>query len=220
MRFLEKTALVVLVLVILSATEVRAQSSSMFRQTGFEQPLDLRDSWTYIEAQEVRELGLNDLVTIIVSEQAQTTSESIFNRRKDAILKAEMKEFLRLDEAGNLAVAALNSPTIDLQQRSRVQSDGEMEQRDSLRYTVTARIVDVRPNGNLVLEAHKTINASGQLWEYALTGIVRRDDILPNNTVLSEKIADLHIYKDERGKVSDSTKRGWLLKIIDVLTPI
>lgn len=220
MRFRVKTALAILALVILCDTEVRAQSSSMFRQTSFEQSLDLRNSWTYIEAPEPRELGTNDLVTIIVSEQAQTTSESTFTRRKDAKLKAELKEFIRLDGAGNLATAALSSPTIDAQQRSRVQSDGEMEQRDSLRYTVTARIVDVRPNGNLVLEAHKAINASGQLWEYALTGIIRRDDVLPNNTVLSEKIADLQIYKDERGKVRDSTKRGWFLKIWDVLAPI
>ena len=85
---------------------------------------------------------------------------------------------------------------------------------------VTAMVVDVRPNGTLVLEAHKTIRASGQLWEYALTGIVRRDDVSPANTVLSEKIADLQIYKDERGKVRDSTKRGWFLRVWDVLAPV
>jgi flagellar L-ring protein precursor FlgH len=205
---------------LFGAVEARAQSSSMFRQAGFEQPLDIRNSWTYIDIPEPRELGQHDLVTIIVSEQAQTTSESTFNRRKDANLKAELKEFIRIDDDGNLAPAALNSPTIDAQQRSRVQSDGEMEQRDAVRYTVTAMVVDVRPNGSLVLEAHKTINASGQRWEYALTGIVRRDDILPNNTVQSEKIADLRIYKDEWGKVRDSTKRGWFLRIWDVLAPI
>jgi flagellar L-ring protein precursor FlgH len=177
-------------IVLHGGSQASAQSSSLYRQASFQQPPDVRNSWTYIEAPEPRELGLYDLVTIIVNEQAQTTSESTFNRRKDAILKAELKEFIRLDDAGNLAPAALNSPTIDAQQRSRVQSDGEMEQRDAVRYTVTAMVVDVRPNGTLVLEAHKSIRASGQLWEYALTGIVRRDDVSPANTVLSEKIAD------------------------------
>lgn len=213
-------AILLMGLVLHTAAVAKAQSSSLFHQTGPEDPLDLRNSWTYIEAPEPRELGLYDLVTIVVNEQAQTTSESTFNRRKDANLKAELKEFIRIDDGNNLAPAALNSPTIDAQQRSRVQSDGEMEQRDAVRYTVTAMVVDVRPNGTLVLEAHKTIQASGQLWEYALTGIVRRDDVTPANTVLSEKIADLRIYKDERGKVRDSTKRGWFLRIWDVLSPI
>ena len=58
-----------------------------------------------------------------------------------------------------------------------------------------------------------------ELWEAALTGIIRREDVLPNNTVLSENVAELSIFKRELGHVRDGYKRGWFTYWFDRFSP-
>ena len=52
-----------------------------------------------------------------------------------------------------------------------------------------------------------------------MSGIVRREDVLPNNTILSEDVAELNIEKVETGHVRDGYKRGWLLRWLDNVGP-
>ena len=59
-----------------------------------------------------------------------------------------------------------------------------------MRFRIAATVVDVLPNGNLVLEARKSIRSNQDLWEYSLTGEVRSIDVSSNNTVLSDHIAN------------------------------
>ncbi len=86
--------------------------------------------------------------------------------------------------------------------------EGNLEAREigdtseQLDYNITARIVDIRPNGRLILEARKTMRVDGEIIESSLTGTVCPEDILPNNTVLSEKLAELQITTQTRGIVS------------------
>ena len=65
----------------------------------------------------------------------------------------------------------------------------------------------------------RTIRHNNELWEQSLIGEIRPEDILPNNKVLSENIADLRIEKRETGHVRDSYKRGWLFRIYDKVKP-
>ena len=67
--------------------------------------------------------------------------------------------------------------------------------------------------------ADETIQLNEEIWEQSLSGIVRRDDVLPNNTVLSEDIAELRIMKREVGSVRDGYRRGWFLRILDRYQP-
>ncbi len=88
-----------------------------------------------------------------------------------------------------------------------------------MQFRITAKVDDIRPNGTLVLEAHQEIKNNNEVWVQKLTGLVAREDILPNKTVLSEKIADLKIEKCENGHVRDAYKRGWLTRWVDEWKP-
>ena len=95
-----------------------------------------------------------------------------------------------------------------MQSQFRVESDIEL--RDQLTFRIASHIVDIQPNGNLVIEGHRTIRINEEIWQQSLTGIVRRTAIGPDRTVRSDEIADLRIEKREMGFVRDSYKRGWL----------
>lgn len=176
-------------------------------------------SWIYIDLPEPHEIKVHDIVTIIVDEKSEVTIQSRFNRQKNSNLKAELKEFVRINDRDNLDNAAQNSPTIDTNLTGRFNTTGQVADQEGIRYRIAATVVDVLPNGNIVLEARKTIQSNHELWEYTLTGVVRSADIARNNTALSENIANLKITKYQRGKVYDSTKRPWGVVLYDLLSP-
>src|SRR5690606_20274914 len=115
----------------------------------------------------------------------------------------------------NLANAALNQPTIDANLQSRLNSTGQSTEQEGIRYRIAATVVDILPNGNLVLEARKSIRTNRDVWEYSLTGMLRFEDVDANNTASSEDIANLNIVKRMHGKVYDSTKRPWGIRLYD-----
>lgn len=184
------------------------------------QPLRRRDvSWIYIDRPRPRKVGVHDIITVIVDEKSEVTQNSRFNRQRNAVYTAQLKEWLRINSDGNLDVAATNSPGINGQLRSQLQSFGTGLSQEGMKYRIAATVVDILPNGTLILEAHKSIRTNSELWEYSLTGRIRSQDVAGNNTVNSENIADLMIAKREHGKIQDSTKRGWLQRIYDFALP-
>ena len=84
---------------------------------------------------------------------------------------------------------------------------------------ITARVVEVMPNGNLALEARKELTINNEKQLLVLTGTVRPNDIDSNNTVLSSKIADAQIYYVGDGVLQDKQSPGWLVRIIDNIWP-
>ena len=75
------------------------------------------------------------------------------------------------------------------------------------RFSVT--VVDVLPNGNLVVEGRRTITVQGDLRVLTLAGIVRQVDILPNNSVPSYLVANLQMTLDAQGTEQAFTNQGW-----------
>lgn len=203
------------------ASAAHAQSSSLLGDPSRRAPLTLAGtSWGYIEVQPPRELRLHDIITVIVDEKSQLISEGEVNQRMQSNINAVLQQWMKL-ENGDLKPDPFydGTPGIQAILNSQRRGQSELEARDGLKFSIAAEVVDIRPNGNLVLEAHKEIKNNEDVWNYSLTGIVRPQDVLPNNTVLSEDLAEQRIYKRETGMVRDGYRRGWLLKLIDEYRP-
>jgi flagellar L-ring protein precursor FlgH len=89
--------------------------------------------------------------------------------------------------------------------------------------TITAsaavQVIDVLPNGNLVIEGLREVTFSKERQFLALHGIVRPYDIQPNNTIASANIAGAQIQIVSEGALTESQKKGWLLKLNDKINP-
>ena len=213
----------VVVVVGLGAANAWAQNSSLVhRDLPADQtvPTLQNSSLYYGEPQRPRELQKHDLITIRVDEISRAISEGEFDRRKIASFDALLSDWLVFD-----GIMSLN-PAPQTQGDQRIagskselyRAEAEMETLEQMSFRITASIVDIRPNGNLVLEAHKMVQNNDEIWEYRLTGICRAQDVHPGtNMVLSEDLAELNIFKRERGHVRDGYRRGWLLKGWDLI---
>lgn len=183
-------------------------------------PLLVRDfAWAYVDVPKPREVKVHDILTIIVKEVSEVNQTSRYNRQRNGNLKAELRQFIRIGPRDRLLNAAENDPQIDSNLQGRLQSTGQVAEQEGIKYRIAATIVDVLPNGILVLEARKTIRNDKDLSEYTLTGKLRPQDIAPDNSALSEHIADLRIERTSRGKLRDSTQRPWGLFLYDKLAP-
>jgi flagellar L-ring protein FlgH len=197
------------------------QSSSMFGAPGARQALSLQQNSPFFNLPEPpREIQLRDIITVIVDEKSQFISEGEVDRRKNANINAALQDWIKLDGFGITPAPQTNGdPRVRGQINSQYRAEAEVETRDALKFRVAATVVDVRPNGLLVLEAHREVGNNEERWEYSLSGVVRREDVLPNNTVLSEDIAELRVDKREAGHVRDGYRRGWFLRWLDTVAP-
>ncbi|NOY43026.1 MAG: flagellar basal body L-ring protein FlgH [Planctomycetes bacterium] len=202
-----------------------AQDGSLFLQ-----PLQSKEGMTLANSSFIyrqlppearpRELQLHDIITVLVDFRSNFLSEADAENRKTATLQAVLADWLQI-EGGSLkpAVQADGDPKVTgtLNSQTRVQSNVELN--DSLTFRIAAEIVDIRPNGNLVIEGHLTIRNNEERWRISLTGEVRREAIQADRTVSSDSVLGLDIDKNELGQVRDGYARGWLGRFYDRYKP-
>jgi flagellar L-ring protein FlgH len=169
---------------------------------------------------EQRELQLNDIITVLVDYRSQLQSDGDANSKKTASFNAVLTDWLKFD-GKNIIPAPLThgDPKVNGSLTSQYKTQADVQQKDALTFKIAARVVDIRPNGNLVIEAHNDIRVDDEVWEHSLSGIVRRQSIGPDRTVRSDDIADASICNRKKGFVHDATNRGWLVKWYDQVKP-
>ena len=80
---------------------------------------------------------------------------------------------------------------------------------------VTARVAEVLPNGDLVIEAVREIEINGDRQIVVLTGVARVVDIRPGNVLPSPSIGQLRIRYFGKGLMKDSLSPGWLIRVLN-----
>ena len=212
---------IVALLLTLTAVDAVAQSGSLFKRMPGQRPLRVKDaSFIFQEFEPPKEYRLHDIVVVLVDENTQVLSEGEIDRKKKADGSMALTDWIGLDGwAIRPDPQSTGDPTIAGKMQNKYKAEGGLETRESLKLSVTCTIVDIRPNGLLILEGHRKIRINSEQWEVSLGGMIRAEDILPNNTVLSENVADMQLDKRESGNVRDGYRRGWVQKWLDKYQP-
>ncbi len=185
-------------------------------------PPSIRDySFIYIDAPPPPELiKVHDIITVEVDEKAEVIVNSRFNRQRNGSFTAQLKDFVRLRSDGpSLENTASTQPGIEGSLQNRLQTIGQLTDLEGITYKIAATVVDVLPNGTIVLEARKSIRTNQDFFEYRLTGRIDKAKIKPDRTARTEDIAELKIDRLQRGKVFDSTKTNWGTQLFDLVFP-
>ena len=115
-------------------------------------------------------------------------SKGEVQRRRTAQYDAKLADWVKF-KALNLQLSNPTSgdPEVNGQLNVQNQAQMELQTNDALLFRIAATVADIRPNGTFVIEARRQIRDNDELWEQTLSGIVRREDVLPNNTVIERK---------------------------------
>ncbi len=178
-------------------------------------------SWMYRPLPPPKEIQIHDVLSVRVDLLARMAADGELRRRKDARYDARLKDWITLQ--GLRSVKPDPQTDGEPRMRGELRSDyralGELETSESLAFNLACEVVDIRPNGNLVLEGRSKIVLNDECWTYVLSGLCRPEAIGPNNVVLSRDIINLDIRKDETGSVASGYQRGWFQKLFDIFQP-
>jgi len=165
-------------------------------------------------------IKVHDIITIEVDEKAEVTVNSRFNRQRNGSYQLALKEFIRLRSDGpTMENSASTEPTIEGNLQNRLQTIGQLTDLEGITYKIAATVVDVLPNGTIVLEARKSIRTNQDVFEYRMTGRIDKGKVKPDRSARTEDIAELKIERVQKGKVFDSTKTAWGTRLMDLLMP-
>lgn len=172
---------------------------------------------------------LNDLVMISIVESLSGSGKADTDTSRDSSADYDLTNLFGMNKDFNLHNAFLLNnlykgtnifaPSVAGDGKSEFEGKGDTNREGKLIANITAKVVEVMPNGNLILEARKELTINNEKQILVLTGMVRPDDIDVNNTVLSSKIADAQIYYVGDGVIQDKQSPGWLVRIMDKIWP-
>ncbi|MEM9167098.1 MAG: flagellar basal body L-ring protein FlgH [Planctomycetota bacterium] len=169
-----------------------------------------------------REIQRHDLITIIVNETTQTSRSQSVETEKDYSARARLAQFLQLAELieGRLEPGDIESgDLLDIEAENEFEGEGSYERSDRLTTRIQAEVIDVKPNGNLVLEARTRMQTDDEIQEMVLSGVCRTEDVTLQNTVQSNQLQGLTIAVRNEGELRRSTKKGLIPRVLETVFP-
>jgi flagellar L-ring protein FlgH len=172
-----------------------------------------------VAAPQPEKIKVHDLVTIIVRESKTVISDAKLKSKKDWNLDSALTRWIFFTGAHTMRAEDFEggAPGATFDYKNDYQGNGKYDRTDELTTRVTARVLDVKPNGNLVLEAKDDIRMDEEGYTITLIGECRARDVTPQNTILSTQITDRQINVQHHGAVRDATRRGWIQRSLDML---
>jgi flagellar L-ring protein precursor FlgH len=181
-----------------------------------------RTSLMALRAPEPRRYSVQDLVTVIIRESTEAQSDSSLETKKDSKLNGEVSAFPDMALINAFAKLSLGSklsddPRVGINFKKDFKGDGSYSRTDKYTTRLQARIIDIKPNGTLVLEARKFVRNDGESLNVVLTGTCRKEDVTADNTILSTQLYDLNVNKQATGELRKAAKKGWLSKAFETI---
>ncbi len=164
---------------------------------------------------DVKARQAGDILTILIDEQstAEKKADTGLNRETTFSGKLTPPTF----ENPSFLRKILLSLSGSGEGKSKFDGSGATTRTDRATGTLTARVMRVLDNGNLVVEGRRVVTVNAEIQTIVVSGVVRAFDVAADNTVRSSQIADAEVRLEGQGTVSDRQKPGVLQRFWDWL---
>jgi flagellar L-ring protein precursor FlgH len=157
---------------------------------------------------------IGDLLTVTISMNDKATLDNKTDRSRDSETKFStdyLAEFLPWSKKGKFD-ANVNSQT-------STKGAGKIDRTEEVKFSVAAAVVDVLPNGNLLISGSQEVRVNYEMRVLNVGGIVRPLDITRNNTIAYEKVAEARISYGGRGRLMEVQQPAWGHQVYDQVVP-
>ena len=151
---------------------------------------------------DVRAFRVHDPISIVVSESLAASTDGTVKNSRATNASSQVSALFGKLSAGNALNNLLNQTS-----SSGLNAQGQSVTNSSLSTILGGEVVDVLPNGIMVVQAVRQVSFNQQTQLIRLRGLVRPDDINAQNQVLSTTITDLELEVVGKGIINDYTYR-------------
>ena len=155
---------------------------------------------------DVRATQVDDLVTVVVAEDASAVATGTTKTARTSAAKAQITALGGIKSPAGAAQNLLN-----LNSSQALDGQGTTTRGATINATLSARITHVLPNGYLVLEGTKDVMVNSEHQVVTVRGVIRPIDLTPGNVVRSNQIAQMEVKVNGKGVVNDAIHRPFIL---------
>ncbi len=170
---------------------------------------------------------VGDIITVNIVETSKASKNAQTNTGRNNRMNASIDALAGYENTDNVPVVGsvfgslgLNMSTgLNASYSSKFNGSGTTSRNENMTAKVSARVLQVLPNGNLIIRGTQEMLVNNEKHYIDVQGVVRPADIDANNTVLSTYMADARIDYRGEGDVSRKQREGWLSRLLDVIWP-
>ena len=172
-----------------------------------------------------RAYAVGDLITIDVSESSSLAASQNSARNRQSQVENAVKQFLFANSKMGTHNGGL--PGTEIETKNSSKGGGSIANTQNLQGKVSVVVIDMLPNGVLVVEGARMVTFSGESYYAVLKGLVRKEDIgfgfreglRYRNVVSSQYVADAQIEFVAKGSLNDAQKESWYQRLSGILNP-
>lgn len=153
---------------------------------------------------------VGDILTVLIYEQNNASSK----------VENKTEKSTKSSVSGGPGIGTLDFIPLfgaDGENKNSFDGKGENTRNGSLRAKMSVTVIDVRENGDLIIEGSRTLGISGDRETLTLNGVVRQKDITPDNTIDSYLIADAEIHYTGKGSSNTASRPGFVTRFFNWL---
>lgn len=164
---------------------------------------------------------VGDILTVVVEIDDGAEMRNRSERQREASEELSVPALFGLPALAQRALPAGAGldPAIDAAAKSKSNGEGAVRRRERITLRVAATVVEVLPNGNLVVEGSQEVRVNDELRDLRVRGVVRREDISRSNAIAYDKIAEARIAYGGRGDLTRANRTRYGQKIINLVSP-
>ncbi|MBP7233337.1 MAG: flagellar basal body L-ring protein FlgH [Syntrophaceae bacterium] len=163
---------------------------------------------------------LNDIVTIIVSEAASGLNKASTATSRDSSTSASIDAFFGLENSVMGSNANMGGKiALGGKSANELSGQGNTARNNTLVARITARVIRVLDNGNLMIEGRRQVTINAEDQYLIIGGVIRPQDITADNTIASQYISDARIVYTGEGVINDKMRPGWMTRVVDWVWP-
>ncbi|MCQ8780921.1 flagellar basal body L-ring protein FlgH [Mangrovibrevibacter kandeliae] len=162
-----------------------------------------------------RAMNVGDIVTVKIRIKDSASLANNTNRSRDSNIAGG----LDFDASLNGVSVGTLGGTLGANDKSESKGKGSVTRSESIDLSVAAVVTQVMPNGNLFISGQQEVRVNFELRVLTIAGLIRPRDILPDNTIDYDKIAEARISYGGRGRLTEVQQPGWGQQIFDVIAP-
>lgn len=181
--------------------------------------VDNRASGNYFVDNKAR--FVNDIITIRIAENTSAIQKADTSTSRDNSMSMGISSLFGIEKSGFPGLNSNIDPAslIASENKNKFSGSGSTSRSGSLTSTLTVKVVDVLPNGNLVVAGKKAVKINEEYQTVTITGLVNPVYIEKNNEISSDKVADLRVEFNGVGVMAEVQKPGWLNRLVNFIWP-